>query len=204
MHAPQLLGRVANEAGQVGVAEMRQLMFVEFLTGGGLPRYEEATDLTRLAAVVEEQLAAFNAGSKAPMRLVLFLYALEHVARVCRWALGALALCVPSGCLHACDEWSTGFCLSAQLIVVYCRHDQGRAPHQSHSTCGNIHSLKCWHDFGNILLCQHQPSCTPQVLTFSTLNGGNPRQCHHARFTRIHSVQVSLLENHASCTSAPP
>lgn len=38
---------------------------------------------------VEELLADHNALSKRPMALAMFLYALEHVARIARWVPGA-------------------------------------------------------------------------------------------------------------------
>ena len=38
----------------------------------------------RLRAVVEEYLEDCNASSTSPMKLVMFLDAIEHVARVCR------------------------------------------------------------------------------------------------------------------------
>jgi dynein heavy chain, axonemal len=41
-------------------------------------------DKERLVAVCKEYLADFNATSKKPMDLVLFSFALEHVARICR------------------------------------------------------------------------------------------------------------------------
>jgi hypothetical protein len=69
---------------QVGATELRQLMFVEFLAGAGTLRYEEVPSLERMTAAVTRGLADYNAASRKPMRLVLFLYALEHVARVGR------------------------------------------------------------------------------------------------------------------------
>ena len=37
-----------------------------------------------MLTVVNEYLSDYNAASKNPMQLVLFLFALEHVSRICR------------------------------------------------------------------------------------------------------------------------
>jgi dynein heavy chain, axonemal len=46
--------------------------------------YEEVKDLSSLQPTIEEYLAEYNADSKTPMKLVLFLDAIEHVSRVSR------------------------------------------------------------------------------------------------------------------------
>lgn len=46
--------------------------------------YEEVSDLTKLKPVIEEYLADYNAESKQPMALVMFLDAIEHVSRIAR------------------------------------------------------------------------------------------------------------------------
>ena len=71
--------------GSVDANELRKLMFGDFLVPGAEPRvYEEVTEYSVLHGVVSEYLGDFNATSKKPMRLVLFLFALEHVCRICR------------------------------------------------------------------------------------------------------------------------
>jgi dynein heavy chain len=71
--------------GSVDANELRKLMFGDFLVPGADPRvYEEVTEYSVLHGVVSEYLGDFNATSKKPMRLVLFLFALEHVCRICR------------------------------------------------------------------------------------------------------------------------
>ena len=47
-------------------------------------RYKEVTDWAHLEAVVAEYLDDYNAVARKPMNLVMFLYALEHVARIAR------------------------------------------------------------------------------------------------------------------------
>lgn len=65
--------------------ELRSLLFGDFMVPSADPQlYVELTDAPRLAAVVEDYLAEYNAGSKRPMALVLFAFALEHVCRICR------------------------------------------------------------------------------------------------------------------------
>lgn len=46
--------------------------------------YEEVSDLTKLKPVIEEYLSDYNAESKQPMALVMFLDAIEHVSRIAR------------------------------------------------------------------------------------------------------------------------
>ena len=41
-------------------------------------------DLEKFKKKIEEYLEDYNAGSKHPMRLVMFLDACDHVSRVCR------------------------------------------------------------------------------------------------------------------------
>lgn len=80
-----VLGRVADSKGEVGATELRSLLFGDFLVPGADPKqYVELTSMPDVAKVVEDYLADYNANSKAPMKLVLFTFALEHVARICR------------------------------------------------------------------------------------------------------------------------
>ena len=80
-----MLGRLASDGGEVGAPELRSLLFGDFMVAGADPKqYTELKSLPELAKVVEEYLAEYNTNSKAPMKLVLFTFALEHVARICR------------------------------------------------------------------------------------------------------------------------
>jgi len=82
----KLLGRLdKNKDGSVDLQELRTLMFGDFMIPGADPKvYTEIQDQEQLLTVVNEYLAEFNATSKKPMHLVMFLYALEHVCRICR------------------------------------------------------------------------------------------------------------------------
>ncbi len=58
---------------------------------GADPRvYSQITDMPRLVRVVEEYLEDYNSVSNAPMKLVMFLDAIEHVSRITRWVVRAL------------------------------------------------------------------------------------------------------------------
>jgi dynein heavy chain len=46
--------------------------------------YTEIADVQKLISVVEDYLKDFNATSKRPMNLAMFLFAVEHVSRICR------------------------------------------------------------------------------------------------------------------------
>ena len=75
----------ADGDGVVDPTELRRLMFGDFLVPGADPKvYGEVLEYDQLHGVVTEYLVDFNSTSKKPMHLVLFLYALEHVCRICR------------------------------------------------------------------------------------------------------------------------
>lgn len=47
-------------------------------------QYDEITDEGALVKVMQAYLEDFNATSSKPMNLVLFLFAIQHVSRICR------------------------------------------------------------------------------------------------------------------------
>ncbi|KAL0019092.1 hypothetical protein WJX77_000912 [Trebouxia sp. C0004] len=79
-----LLGKHFNSQLQE-VLTTDRLVFGDYLVPGADPRvYTQVTDMERLVKVVEEYLEDYNSASSAPMRLVMFLDAVEHVSRVSR------------------------------------------------------------------------------------------------------------------------
>ncbi|XP_024377701.2 uncharacterized protein [Physcomitrium patens] len=63
----------------------KHLIFCDFLTPGAEPRiYEKVDDISSLQKVAELYLEEYNTVSNAPMKLVLFLDAIEHISRICR------------------------------------------------------------------------------------------------------------------------
>jgi hypothetical protein len=47
--------------------------------------YSQVPDASAAVSSIEEALTDFNATSKRPMHLAMFLFAVEHVSRICRW-----------------------------------------------------------------------------------------------------------------------
>jgi dynein heavy chain len=89
-HFKEKFGKVfarldANKNGDVDPTELRKLMFGDFMVPGADPKvYAEIVAYDKLFSVVTDYLGDLNATSKQPMQLVLFLFALEHVCRICR------------------------------------------------------------------------------------------------------------------------
>ncbi|KAJ0065373.1 hypothetical protein NL108_007570 [Boleophthalmus pectinirostris] len=64
---------------------IRSLFFGDYAKPDGDSRaYDEITDLRALQKVMEFYLDEYNSSSKAPMGLVMFKFAIEHVSRICR------------------------------------------------------------------------------------------------------------------------
>ena len=91
--------------GSVDAEELRHCMYGDWLgedepdAAGGDRLYDELTDMSAVVSRLEEYLVDHNGMSKSPMNLAMFLYAAEHVARICRVLKqpGAHMLCVGVG-----------------------------------------------------------------------------------------------------------
>ncbi|EQC40888.1 hypothetical protein SDRG_01953 [Saprolegnia diclina VS20] len=67
------------------VVPQPNLLFGDYMIPGADPKiYEEISDMEKLVAQVEEYLNDYNAESNAPMNLVMFMNAIEHVSRIAR------------------------------------------------------------------------------------------------------------------------
>uniref|UniRef100_H2ZME7 Dynein axonemal heavy chain 3 n=1 Tax=Ciona savignyi TaxID=51511 RepID=H2ZME7_CIOSA len=65
--------------------DVRNLFFGDFINPEANPRvYDEIQDFSKLTEVMDHYLDEFNQISKAPMSLVMFKFAIEHVSRVAR------------------------------------------------------------------------------------------------------------------------
>ncbi|XP_048589777.1 dynein axonemal heavy chain 3-like isoform X2 [Nematostella vectensis] len=71
--------------GNVTDDNLRSLFFGDFVDRKANPRlYDEIQDMEQLSEVMEIYLDDYNISSKAPMDLVMFRFAIEHVSRICR------------------------------------------------------------------------------------------------------------------------
>ena len=62
-----------------------RLFFGDYMVPGADPRiYEEVRKLDELIPTIEEYLGEYNQDTKTPMKLVMFMDAVEHVSRVSR------------------------------------------------------------------------------------------------------------------------
>jgi dynein heavy chain len=61
------------------------LIYGDFLIPGADPKsYQEIKDMKRLHKIVEEYLDDYNSSTTTPMKLIMFIDAVEHLSRICR------------------------------------------------------------------------------------------------------------------------
>jgi dynein heavy chain len=66
---------------------LRRCFFGDYSDSSAEPdarQYQEISDVPKLLTTMEEYLMDFNGTSKRPMNLAIFLFAVEHVSRICR------------------------------------------------------------------------------------------------------------------------
>ncbi|XP_019505362.1 PREDICTED: dynein heavy chain 3, axonemal [Hipposideros armiger] len=74
-----------SPTGKIVDDNVRSLFFGDYFKPESDPKiYDEITDLKQLTVVMEYYLEEFNNVSKAPMSLVMFRFAIEHISRICR------------------------------------------------------------------------------------------------------------------------
>ncbi|GLD91881.1 hypothetical protein PINS_up000414 [Pythium insidiosum] len=67
------------------IVKNEYLIYGDYLVPGADPKvYEEVVEVDKVLGIIEEYLLDFNAESKTPMSLVLFMDAVEHVSRISR------------------------------------------------------------------------------------------------------------------------
>ncbi|XP_050953838.1 dynein axonemal heavy chain 3 [Labeo rohita] len=80
----KLLGHLTL-SGKVEDDSIRSLFFGDYAKPDSASKpYDEITDLSTLTEVMDFYLREFNNISKAPMNLVMFQFAIEHISRICR------------------------------------------------------------------------------------------------------------------------
>lgn len=77
----KILGHLSL-SGKVVDEDVRGLIFGDYMTDDKI--YDEVSNIKDLAKRMETFLDDYNAVSKAPMSLVMFQFAMEHISRVCR------------------------------------------------------------------------------------------------------------------------
>lgn len=84
MSFPKVLSHL-SPTGKITDNNIRSLFFGDyFKPDSDVKAYDEITDLKQLTAVMEYYLDEYNNISKAPMSLVMFKFAIEHISRICR------------------------------------------------------------------------------------------------------------------------
>ena len=73
-----------EDEGVVQIAQIRRLLFGDFGNPEGKRVYAEMREPQKVIDVCNTFLEDYNAMSKKPMHLVLFLFMIEHVTRICR------------------------------------------------------------------------------------------------------------------------
>ncbi|NWJ00116.1 DYH3 protein, partial [Crypturellus undulatus] len=74
-----------SPTGKISDDNIRSLFFGDYLKPDSTVKiYDEITNLKQLTTVMEYYLEEYNNVSKAPMSLVMFKFAIEHISRICR------------------------------------------------------------------------------------------------------------------------
>lgn len=70
----------------IETADLRNLFYGDYMGPEDAAErpYEEVQDLSALSARMEQYLTDFNAQSRKPMNLVMFMFAIEHISRISR------------------------------------------------------------------------------------------------------------------------
>lgn len=68
------------------ILDRERIIFNDYMQGneGDNRPYQIVDDLKKFIKKIEDYLEDYNAGSKHPMKLVMFLDACDHVSRICR------------------------------------------------------------------------------------------------------------------------
>ena len=81
----KLLKHLTKTSSDLTDDDFRGLFFGDYMVPGAAPRiYDEVLDFAQLTTTMENYLDGYNQMSKAPMKLVMFKFAIEHASRISR------------------------------------------------------------------------------------------------------------------------
>ena len=121
-----------EDEGVVQIPQARRLLFGDFgdPEGNGKRLYEEMKDPSKVIEVCNTFLEDYNAMSKKPMQLVLFLFMIEHISRICRVlrSPGGHALLVGIGGSgrQSCTQLAA-FIMDSSVITIEISKTYGKA-----------------------------------------------------------------------------
>jgi hypothetical protein len=116
--------------------------------------YQQVTDVPGLAQLMQGYLEDFNATSTTPMKLVLFMDAMEHVSRVCRIISQPLghALLLGVGC--------SGRRSLARLAAYTCDYEVVQVEVAKNYGAKEFREVRAWRGVEPAPGCSLQAPCT--------------------------------------------
>ena len=145
-----------GEESQANVETARKLLFGNFLdANAAMKQYKEIIDFEKLHASSNQFLEDYNAESKKPMDLVLFMFAIEHATRIAR------VLAMPGGNMLLVGIGGSGRQSLSRLATFIL--DYGLKQIELSKNYGKVE----WHDDIKSIMKAAGLSSQPQVFLFA-------------------------------------